>query len=189
MTETESVNLPPGVQDQIMRLIGEIASGWAAIELCINEAIWTLAEVEQAYGACMTAQIYTLDGRLKALLSLLKLRRAPDKLITMVNKFTESARGPLEKRNRAVHDPWGFTPSGKTAKIEITANRKLVFNLRWVETEELVKDRDEIGNCVERCNAVYDAIMAALPSLPEIPQTELRPIVRGLRPSKRNRST
>ena len=47
--------------------IAEVTSYWAALEYNIDMSIWHLAGVYPAIGACITTQIYTLDGRLKAL--------------------------------------------------------------------------------------------------------------------------
>jgi hypothetical protein len=67
----------------------QIAHGcnlWASLEYYINTSIWALADVEPAIGACMTAQMYTMNARLSALLALLKFRRADKKIIGRVNK-------------------------------------------------------------------------------------------------------
>ncbi len=169
-------------QARVYQLIGLVASDWAALELYINESIWELSEVEPAYGACLTAQIYAINGRLNALLALLKKRRADKHTITLVNKFAESVRGPSDKRNRIVHDPWGFsTLDGSPSKIEITANKKLVFRLRNVDIAEIERDQKAVHNCVLEFVGIRDRIFAEIPSLPEIPLTELRPIREGPR--------
>ncbi len=170
------------IQARVYELIGLVATDWAALEHYINESIWALAEVEPAYGACLTAQIYTIDGRLRALLALLKKRRADKRTITLVNKFAESARGPSDKRNRIIHDPWGFSPlDGSPSKIEITADKKLVFRLRDVDVAEIENDQRVIHDCVIKFIDIRDRIRAEIPSLPEIPLTELRPIIEGPR--------
>ena len=169
-------------QARVYKLIGLVSSDWAALEHYINESIWALADVEPAYGACMTAQIYTIEGRFRALLALLKKRRANKHTIALVNKFAESARGPNDKRNRIIHDPWGFgILTGSPSKIEITAARKLVFRLRRVDITELAKDQKAVHDCVIKFIEIKDRILAEIPSLPEIPLTELRPIREGPR--------
>lgn len=169
-------------QARVYELIGHISSDWATLEHFINESIWALADVEPAYGACMTAQIYTIEGRFRALLALLKKRRADTHTIALVNKFAESARGPNDKRNRIIHDPWGFgILTGSTFRIEITAARKLVFQLRRVDIAELEKDQEAIHDCVDKFVDIRDRILAEIPSLPEIPLTERRPIIEGPR--------
>ncbi|MCH7540335.1 MAG: hypothetical protein IH999_08070 [Proteobacteria bacterium] len=168
--------------ERVLALIGRATANWATLEFYINEVIWGLAETPPAYGACITAQIFTIDGRLKALLALLKLRRANTKTIKSVNRFVEAARGPSEKRNRMAHDAWGFgTKSGAPSKIEVTADKKLVFRLRAVDINELKKDVREIEECVVRFVGIRDQILAELPSLPDIPPSELRPISEGPR--------
>ena len=176
---------PPTTKARVYGLIGRITSDWAALEFYINEVIWELAETPPAYGACMTAQIFSLDGRLRALLALLKLRRADKTLIKAVNKFSESARKPVERRNRVVHDPWGFRQisesESQASQIEVTANRNLVFRLRDIDIDELDKDQQIIHDCVLKFIEIRDKIFAEISSLPEIPQSELRPIRRDPR--------
>ena len=115
-------------------------------------------------------------------MALLKKRRADKRTITLVNKFAESARGPSDKRNRIIHDPWGFSPlDGSPSKIEITADKKLVFRLRHVDIAELEKDQRAVHDCIIKFVGIRDRILAEIPSLPEIPLTELRPIREGPR--------
>ncbi len=169
-------------QARVYELIGLVATDWAALEHYINESIWALAEVEPAYGACLTAQIYTIDGRLRALWALLKKRRADKRTIALINQFAESARGANDKRNRIIHDPWGLSPlDGSPSKIEITADKKLVFRLREVDIAEIENDQKAVHACVIKFIGIRDQILAEIPSLPEIPLTELRPIREGPR--------
>ena len=87
----------------------QIAHGcnlWAMLEYYINNSIWALADIEPAIGACMTSQMYTMNARLSALLALLKFRRADQKIIDKVNKFTANVRDAQEARNRVAHDVW-----------------------------------------------------------------------------------
>ena len=82
--DSMSDTLPEELNPDYAILIGRVASSWSAVEANINFATWAVAGIAPALGACMTAQINSLDGRLRALLALLKLRRAPASLIKNV---------------------------------------------------------------------------------------------------------
>jgi len=128
----------------------------------------------------MTAQIFNINGRLNALLALLKIRRASTKTIDAVNKFADEIRGPSERRNRIVHDPWGRNQTdGSTTKIEITANKKLKFEIVSVDLAEVKKDVDMIIDSVLKFVAIKKLIEAEIPTLPDIPEAELRPVRDG----------
>lgn len=176
--EAMNENGPEGALDpRLLKLIGEGATWWAALELYTNECIWFLAGTPPALGACLTAQIFNIDGRLRALQSLLRIRRASDATIRDVSRFSDECRGPSEKRNRLIHDPWGRSHEGRSSKIEITAKKALKFELRDVELSEVEADVAAISRCVMRFVEIRAKILAELPTLPEIPRSELHPIV------------
>lgn len=54
----------------LLEAIGYVATGWARLEHNINLAIWRLAAVEDADGACITAQIPSIVPRMRALIAL-----------------------------------------------------------------------------------------------------------------------
>lgn len=163
-------------------IIGKAASDWATLEFLMNNLIWTLADVPPAYGACLTAQIYSIDGRIKALLSLLELRKADKTSMGRVKKFADAVRGPAEKRNRLVHDPWGFgINTGEPSKIEVTANRRLVFKMRRMAIADMAKDGIAVAEAVGTFLLIRDHILSVLPSWPEISPSELHPLREGPR--------
>ncbi|HEV7911221.1 MAG TPA: hypothetical protein VGP28_09090 [Methylocella sp.] len=158
--------------------IAEITACWSCLEYYISMSIWHLAAVYPAIGACITSQIYTLDGRLKALVSLLVLRKAPAELQARVNKFSERVRGPSEIRNRLIHDQW-FTSQApaEMKQMEMLARGTLKYGFKTVSITDLRKDRAKIISAMKEASAIRAAIETALPTLPEIPLTELHPII------------
>jgi hypothetical protein len=157
--------------------IASIASGWATIEYYINHSIWIVAQLDHPTGACITSQIYTLQGRLAALLSLLKVYRAPDRIIARVNKFAENIRGPQEHRNRIVHDIWLMdNRNSKTmGRLETTAAKKLEFGIKDVPLQRLQEIYDELAVCRKEAHAIRGEIFVAQPTFPGIPASELNP--------------
>jgi len=166
--------MPP----QFARYISRIAVDWAALEFHINELIWALAKVEPGLGACITAQIFSLDARLKALVTLLKIRRVDQRLIDSVKKFSNGCREELEIRNRTLHDAWARKGNGEWARLEITARHSLKFEFITVSVEDLKRDYEKVRNCVLAFRTIRSAVLGALPSLPESFEAEVRPILR-----------
>jgi hypothetical protein len=61
--------------------IGKVVDAWATLEFFINKSIWELMNVEQKTGACVTAQIGSIQQRMKALTSLIALYGGDEALI------------------------------------------------------------------------------------------------------------
>ena len=159
-------------------LIASAANRWAYLEYYVNCSIWLLADVKPAIGACLTSQMYTLNSKLSALLSLLKLRKADTALIDKVNKFASSVRDALDARNRDVHDIWLNDNINKDqmGKLRITADKVLRFHIDEVKSDALVNDNEIIERRRVEAGEIMEAIKAALPSLPEMSHTDLHPI-------------
>lgn len=168
--------IPIMLAPEYTRYIGQIAIGWSAVEYHVNMAIWEVANVPSGIGACLTAQIFTFDGRMKALVSLLNLKRFPSDIVKEANRFHEDSRGPLEVRNRVVHDYWVWDAEGTIHRLEMTASKKLKLEPVVIPIDELKRHDETIGKLVDRSAALKERIYAVLPTLPDIPDSELRPI-------------
>jgi hypothetical protein len=167
--------------------IARIASCWSRLEYDVNATIWSLAEMRPAIGACITAQILSLHNRLIALIALANLRRVEKDIIARLNRFSDRVREGQQIRNRILHDQWlidKFNPE-RMGHLRITADRKLDFVIKTVPLFELKASLDKIVEFQKEFLAIRDEIDAALPSLPEIPQTELHPIIEN-RPPPQN---
>jgi hypothetical protein len=178
MGENLDQEQPPFVPE-FADCIARVASCWARLEYDVSVAIWTLAELRPAFGACLTAQIFTLNAKLSSLLALAKLRRVDQKLIDKINKFAARIRDGQDRRNRIVHDLWladRLNPAGM-GRLRITAEKKLNFAIQAVELQEVRADLDKIIEIATDFASIRKSIEAALPTLPEIPQTELHPII------------
>lgn len=160
--------------------IANVASSWATLEYHISSAIWGICKLEPVAGACVTSQIYTVQGKLSALLALLKLHQAPEALVTRVNKFSERVRGPQEMRNRIIHDIWLVNnfDSSVMGRLEVTAPKKLSFKAADVQLTELQQQLASISEARTEAYEIRKAIQAALPTLPGIPSSELHPTAR-----------
>lgn len=160
-------------------LIADAANRWAYLEYYIQQAIWELAEVSPAIGACLTSQMYTFNSKMSALLALLKLRKAPQPLIDRVNKFASQVRDAHDARNRAAHDIWlndNVNPE-QMGKLRITADKILRYNIEEIKGDELLSDVKTIELRRAEAGFILQAVRDTLPSLPQISPEELHPIV------------
>jgi len=153
----------------LMAGIGRVASVWAKLEFSINEMIWDLANVDINCGACITAQLTTPVSRMRALISLVRFHGGKDKLISDLNKFSARLDGLARRRNRVIHDPWGYDFTKDTyIRMEITADRKLVFESKEAQIEDIKRVFDDIIHAVTDFDQLVRRMMAELPAWPRI---------------------
>jgi hypothetical protein len=153
----------------LMAGIGRIATTWAKLEFMINEMIWDLSNVDVRSGACITAQIMSPIGLMRALIALVRLHGGKDDLISDLNKLSGRIDGVARRRNRIVHDPWGWDATTKTyIRLEITADRKLVFEDKAAELADLKSVFDDICALLADFWKMEHRIMAELPAWPRI---------------------
>jgi len=158
--------------------IASIATCWATLEYYVNHSIWIVAGLNSPTGACITSQIFNFQSRLAALLSLLKLYRAPDNIISRVNKFSDNIRGPQENRNRIVHDIWLIDNQnvGSMGRLETTASKKLQFSVKDVPLAQLKEIYAQLSASRLEFYNIRRDILDGRPSFPGIPESELDPI-------------
>ena len=153
----------------LMAGIGRVASVWAKLEFHINEQIWDLANVDINCGACITAQLTTPVSRMRALISLVRFHGGNEKLIGSLNKFSARLDGLARRRNRIIHDPWGYDLIKDTyIRMEITADRKLIFESKEAQIDDLKRVFDDIIHAMTDFHQLVQEIMAGLPAWPRI---------------------
>lgn len=153
----------------LMAGIGRVASVWAKLEFLINEMIWDLANVDINCGACITAQLTTPVSRMRTLISLVRFHGGKDDLIGDLNKFSGRLDGLARRRNRIIHDPWGYDFTKDTyMRLEVTADRKLVFESKEAQIDDLKRVFDDIMHATTDFNHLVEKIMAGLPAWPRI---------------------
>jgi hypothetical protein len=179
MVDKESTAFTPPFE--LFTIIGNIATDWATLEYMVNDCIWFAAQIDEVLGACITAQIISLQARFEALVLLLGARGAERKLIAMANKLAEEARKLTELRNRAVHDPIAIHEQDKIPRqLQITGRGKLVFEVREISEGQLYDDKDKIDAFVGKFMRFRDAMKASLRTLPYTPQQLLPGIRRDM---------
>jgi hypothetical protein len=157
--------------------MGRLASDWALLELLVNDCIWNLADVAPTLGACITAQIFTINNRFLALVSLMRLRQFPEEFVKDINKFSGRVRDAGDRRNRVIHDPVFVSPElGEVGRLEVTAQRQPIFEIKTISEETLLADCAIVYGCVQDFFRYREKILAKLSTLPEIPKSKSLPI-------------
>ena len=143
--------------DEHFCAIGKVADAWATLELYINRAIWELMDVEQAIGACTTANVSSFNLKMNTLVALLAYRGAPEANIKTFNKFSENASGLARQRNRFLRDAW-FGQKGTRSPYQfiVTADKKIELGFKAVPTDDLYTLKSKIH---DKCNKFLTAMM------------------------------
>jgi hypothetical protein len=145
--------------------VGRICMAWAHFETGVNHMIWRLANVEQYIGACITAQFIAPAPRLLALAALLEQRKASKDFIDELNRLTTEARGIGAVRNRIAHDPAfrGQEEERTYYRLQITADRKLVFAMQPDALEQIREVEKKIRRLIRSFEDWRERTFAALP--------------------------
>jgi len=140
--------------------IGRLVDRWAHLEHQIDLAIWATAHVEQMFGACITAQLIGVNGRLRALRALLELHGASEASLKKLGAFA-TAIYPLQiKRNRAAHDPRMVSSATQALdRLELTAANSLVFDFQPEDAGKLQSISDEIGSQITAFRSLFGQIL------------------------------
>lgn len=124
--------------NKLMTALGRLCGIWASLERLVDQTIWELANVERKAGACLTAQMIGPGPRGKALVGLVELRGGEEDLLVAFKEFARDFGSLGAKRNRYVHDPYGYDVNLKEfRRVHLTADKKLNFALQTVTPEEL----------------------------------------------------
>ena len=90
--------------------VGKVAVEWTRFENYVAEMVRMLAEVDNKYGGCITAQIAGMGRMLDALCALADLRSRGARDDRNFKRLMERIQETAERRNRVVHDLWTFDP-------------------------------------------------------------------------------
>jgi hypothetical protein len=165
--ENEKLFVQLARDDPHFTALGRIATAWALFENTLDGAIWTLAEINDERGACITSQLMSILPRLKAYMALAQLRGITDRdLVARLHKYIGETEPITQKRNRAIHDAWVVgKQTKKVAQLRVTANRKLDYGFRPGSLEHLEKVRSEIVEHTKRFSKLHLEVRAWLHSM------------------------
>jgi hypothetical protein len=174
--------LPGDLDPDFYTTVGEIASDWGTLEYVVSQCMWSAAQVDEQLGACITAQIASLPAKLESLALLLRARGVSARLMSDFQRFIQDSRRPTELRNCAVHDPLGVhKEDSEPRQLQITARGKLVFEVRKITLEDMIKNAREITVFLDRFFNLRDRIEGELSTLPYTSRTLFPQILRSPR--------
>jgi hypothetical protein len=145
--------------------IGKVTSNWAAFEQLVHSSLWCLAKAEDRPGACLTAQIPNIARAFDALASLADLHGGSKALVRKINQFAEHTHAINGRRNRIVHDPWNWNDeTGKPYRLQISAQKKLVFGPLPMDTKEVDQLVEDIFNHINAYETLVTQMSVQLAS-------------------------
>jgi hypothetical protein len=157
------VHRRPPPHHPIHNLVGRVAADWSLVEHTLDLIIWQLARLDDETGACLTAQISGVYGRIPTIVSLSLRRGLGDSILKQIKDLY----GPLQfcqnHRNRIVHDPWYLDDATQlTEQFKSMAKEERLFGFHEV-TEVYVNDiLEKIGRRIEEIGDLRNAITACL---------------------------
>ena len=126
--------------------------------------MWALSGTPHEIGTCVTAQMYTFDARMNALIALLNLKGA-NELAQKFNDFYEASRSGSSTRNRIVHNVWQSDDESGW-QLSVTAGKRLLFSASAKDIQKLMDDHRAIEQTVVAFFNLRDELRDLLPSLP-----------------------
>ncbi len=149
------------IPDAHYAAIGRVVDAWADLEFEIDQLIWLLMNVQQPFGACVTAQLISIHPRIDALKSLVAIWEINQSIVDDLNKFYSKTISPLvPKRHRIIHDKrLTREKTQEVVRFEISAKGKLSFEPKAETVTDLDKFREEIISARGEFSAIHDRII------------------------------
>jgi hypothetical protein len=133
------------IPDEHYIAIGKVADAWADLEFDIDQFLWKLMRIEQALGACVTAQMISTHPRFRALSALVRLYAISEETVKKIGALSGEIAGLATQRNRAIHDKrMLWTPTMEVVRFQVTADNKLEFGPQPESVDSLNKFKDKI---------------------------------------------
>jgi hypothetical protein len=169
--EAELEDRPSFIPIEYDAEVGRIARAWAHLEFSVDLVTWELCEIPHEFAACLTAQMFQMQSKIKALIALASVRGFSDEIILELKKFNSKEISALQqKRNRAVHDSRHVHEStGKVNRLQITADGSLTFGMQDEPIDKLRETRKKIEDTIFRFIDIRGRLLAQLPALRDKP--------------------
>jgi hypothetical protein len=163
--------------------MGKVADAWADLEFEIDRLIWYLLGTNQAFGACVTAQMISIHPRLQALRALTELWEISKPIIDELGTFDGKAVGLAETRNRLIHDKrliqW---KTKEVVRFQVSARRKLKFGVEPESIASLDAFREKVQNLMETFTVISHKIRIEIEASSEKQRKPLPHILRSADP-------
>lgn len=99
-------------------------------------------------------------------MSILEVRGGFEKTIKAVNKFHNNTRSLSDFRNRVLHDGWATEAStGIPHRLQVTANKTLVYGYEATTTETLVEKAGLIADAIDSFKEIINPAIERFPPL------------------------
>jgi hypothetical protein len=166
----------PRPPNDLLAALGKVSNELSLLEYYVNQTIWALLHVKPTLGACITAQIIPIAGRMDALETLAVARGISDKLVNEIRSFAGKAKGLGQERNRVLHDTWAVEkPRIRTVRLEVSAKKNPVYGFKLEKTGDVLKLADKIRQSRFTYNLIHDKILDELKTLPRTRVSPFRP--------------
>jgi hypothetical protein len=142
------------VYDETLKEIGRITTTWAKFEHWIDQAIWTLSDVDPRKGACITSQVGSIHGKFRALLALIEEAGRPQQAINAANKISSEAARVVNVRNRFAHGPLDMGINLETRQFEMYARRVGNSGKRVIFETTPLRSAD-LSDALEQVSGLY----------------------------------
>ena len=147
--------------------IGQVAAAWSLLERMVDETMWLILGVVPEDGACVTAQIQSLNYKLNGLIALVA-RRGWSDLVIDLNRFSDPANKLVRERNKVVHTPiiTMDIPGAEEAAVALLlrADKKLTMGAERIDAAERNKIAVDISKQVQAFLIIAEKIKARLAS-------------------------
>ena len=165
----DPLDKPSFIPTDHLAAVGRIANAWAALELAIDRVTWSLAKVPDMYGACMTAQMLSINSKWGAMMALSELRGVSENTIKKWKTFKSKKISPMqERRNRVVHDTRMIKDeTQQIERLQITAQGDLIFGFQEETMRSLHATRKDIEALIYEFQKMRDDLAIELQTLPE----------------------
>jgi hypothetical protein len=146
------------VYEDTLREIGRITTTWAKFEHWIDQAIWTLADINPRKGACITPQVGSIHGKFRALLALMEDAGRPEEAITDANQLSNKAANIVNVRNRFAHGPLDMGINFETRKFEMYS-RRVGNSGKSVKFETVPLTEDDLKEANTKVRELYQGLL------------------------------
>lgn len=146
------------VYEATLREIGRITTTWAKFEHWIDQAIWTLADIDPRKGACITSQVGSIHGKFRALLALMEDAKRPQPAINAANRLSIKAAKFVNVRNRFAHGPLDVGVDLGTGKFEIYS-RRVGNSGKAVIFETVPLTEDDLKDAQSKVSELYQGVL------------------------------
>ena len=149
---------PPDAGHNLYSLIGQVAMSWSRIEQALDSCIGTLADIDAAITACITAQMMGHAPRCLTIKALAHWRGLPE-IEEAAEKLQHVLFVSADLRNRAIHDQLLIERETKGAfKNHRMSKKDLQFGLKEFDDAELRQALQMMDSRLRDCSKLHSLI-------------------------------